>query len=124
MTNLQFWVCVENNVVMITASVPALKPLFGRKIEPGASSFHYDNTYELGRTGGSGAVSSAAWNKSRQSRKWHSDIAMTFADTQSEEHILSDEQDVSRITKTMDVDVSYANRGDTNEIFKGTERVD
>lgn len=109
MTNLQVWVCVENNVVMMTASTPALKPLFGRKSEQGSSFRSYDNTYELRGTGPSGMGTSAGWSKSRTNRKSNSGITMAHGDTQSEEHILAADQDLSKITKTTNVHVSYGN---------------
>lgn len=106
MTDLQIWVCVENNVVMMTASTPALKPLFRRKSEgSGSINSYYNKSYEIGDTGRSGTVGSAGRSRSRNDRKRQSDVAMICGDTQSEEHILAIDQD--NIRKTTEVHASY-----------------
>lgn len=100
---------------MMTASTPALKPLFGGKTTANSSLTPYNDTYELGGIGRSEAGASARWSKSRNDRKRQSDVAMAYGDTPSEEHILSPDHDISHITKTIDVDVSYDSEGGATE---------
>lgn len=113
MTDLQIWVCVENNVVMMTASTPTLKPLFTRNSGPSSSlSPYYYDSYELGHAGKSGIQGSVGWSRSGTQRQRPSDMAVPYGDTQSEERILPIDRDDAQITKTTEVEVSYAGSRD------------
>ena len=108
MTDLQIWVCVENNVVMMAASTPALKPLLGRKSGSQPTPY-YNNSYEMNN--------SHPWSRSRGEK--NSVTTGTFGDTYSEEHILPGELDPPEITKTVDVSVQYDNRSQYGQSYHG-----
>ena len=103
MSNLQIWVVVENNIVMIAASIPALRALF-QPAEDAPS--HYYNSGVSDSRGRRGA----SYKMATEHR--HTVGADTRSgDADSEEHILTDLAS-NNITKTTDVRIVYGGRTD------------
>jgi len=109
-TSLQLWVCVENNVVMIAASIPTLRPLLRRKSGSTATPVPY------------------AWSSSQSRRKASAhdpyeahveNVAHSgrgIRDDDSEEHILQALPTAAdQITKTTAFHVKYEVRSDLAE---------
>lgn len=100
MADLQLWVCVENNVVMMAASTPGLRPLLRRKTGHAyQNDTPYDVSHELSYR--------SAWPASqhdKKSRIAHSAHASAI-DNISEERILDNGD--QHILKTTGVSVTY-----------------
>jgi len=110
MADLQLWVCVENNVVMMAASTPGLRPLLRRKTGnayPYPGSGPQDHSHVL-----SDGVQHQGWSGHSFSKKMRqgNTANASHMDNNSEELILGDGDRAKdgQITKTLDVRVSYS----------------
>jgi hypothetical protein len=107
MADLQLWVCVENNVVMMAASTPGLRPLLRRKTGNAyTADAPYDGSHELSYR--SNWPASEHEKKSRTAHSAHASVI----DNISEEHILGGCD--QHILKTTGVSVTYG-RGSSIE---------
>ena len=96
MVALQMWVVVENNVVMIAASIPTLRALV-RKDEETNGVYYRSGPSAYIETSFKGA---AQTTQAIEPQRWRA------GDGASEEYILEELRD-DRITKTTDVHVEY-----------------
>lgn len=108
MINLQLWVCIENNVVMVAASIPTLRPLLRRKDRSSATAQAYTCSENSRRNMSHDPYSQPQDHIARSGRD--------DPDSNSEEYIL---QNVvapgDQITKTTDVHIAYETQSEADQ---------
>lgn len=117
--DLQIWVVVENNVVMMAASIPTLAPILRRR-----------QTSNVGRTVPLRYNRSGRSGGKDKSREQHSskpgDPGQSSTETNpkgaSQEYILQTMSPDEQITKRTDVQISYESRSDAEKKSTTSEK--
>lgn len=141
--DLSNWSCIEYNIGIICASLPALKPLMGRMLpsvfgrsRTGSSGISglsggakkSGNMYALGSLSGRGASAEPEYGhgvaitcRKSDEENLHHHGSHATKDNESEEHIIN--YGPNGITKTMDIMVDVEERGESVSTIQSGRRI-
>ncbi|KAL9084528.1 MAG: hypothetical protein Q9165_008031 [Trypethelium subeluteriae] len=117
MVSLQLWVCVENNIVLMYASIPVLRPLVVQKKSGSSKSSRFGSLSKNEASRGSRREREGIERRTGRMGLKYGSSFKTLPDGASEEYILQPTRD-DAITRTTELHVTSTTSSGQREVVK------